>query len=268
MFLLNPYRYAVASGYDSDAQAFFTATGISDTTIKTAVNQLVLDLKAASIWTKMTAIYPFVGGTSSTHSYNLKNTAAYQITWNGTVTHNANGITGNGTNGYGNTNLACSVLTANDTHLSIYSRTTGGTTDNMIEMGATNGSSTTAHYIAARWNNAFYGASYNDSGGTQTVNITNTDAAGFYLTSRRSTTDFEGYKNSASQQTKTATSTGSLPTTRNVYVGALNNGGTAAFFSNRNIAFASIGASLTDAEESAFFTAVETFQDALSRGVV
>lgn len=72
-------------GYDSDAEAFFTAASITDDTQKTAVNQLVLDLKAAGVWTKSKVIYPFVGGTTGTHKYNLKNPldtdGAFRITF-------------------------------------------------------------------------------------------------------------------------------------------------------------------------------------------
>jgi len=39
-------------GTDADAQAFITASGISGTNA-TAVNQLVIDLKAANIWNKI-----------------------------------------------------------------------------------------------------------------------------------------------------------------------------------------------------------------------
>src|SRR5690606_34241568 len=44
--------------------------------------------------------------TSVTHSYNLKNTGTFQITWSGSPTHSANGVAFNGTNQYGNTNFA------------------------------------------------------------------------------------------------------------------------------------------------------------------
>ena len=87
-------------GFDPDAQAFITAAGITDTTQKNAINTLVLDLKAYAIWPKFIAIYPYVGGTATTHKFNLvdplDDNAAFRITWNGGVTHNANGITGNG----------------------------------------------------------------------------------------------------------------------------------------------------------------------------
>jgi hypothetical protein len=65
--------YASPSAYDSDAAAFFTSTGITNTTQKDAVNTLVLELKAESLWTKFIAIYPLVGGSATTHKYNLKN---------------------------------------------------------------------------------------------------------------------------------------------------------------------------------------------------
>jgi len=59
-------------GLDPDALAFLTAAGITDATITAAIDTLVLDLKGYGIWTKMKAIYPFVGGTATTHKYNLK----------------------------------------------------------------------------------------------------------------------------------------------------------------------------------------------------
>ena len=48
---------------DADADAFIAAAGITDATQKSAINTLVVGLKADSLWTKMKAIYPFVGGT-------------------------------------------------------------------------------------------------------------------------------------------------------------------------------------------------------------
>jgi len=92
---------------DPDAQAFITAAAITDTTQQTAVNNLVVGLKADGLWTKMKAIYPFVGGTASSHKFNLKDPRdtndAFRLVFFGGITHNANGMTCNGTNGYANT---------------------------------------------------------------------------------------------------------------------------------------------------------------------
>jgi hypothetical protein len=55
--------------------------------------------------------------------------------------------------------------------------------------------------------------------------------------------------------------------TNNLYLGAWNENGTAAKFSDRQCAFASIGDGLTDTQASDFYTAVQAFQTTLSRNV-
>ena len=81
---------------DPDAQAFLNAAGITDATITTAIDTLVIQLKAIGVWNKMKAIYPFVGGTATTHKFNLKNpadtNAAFRLVFFGGVTHDNTGI--------------------------------------------------------------------------------------------------------------------------------------------------------------------------------
>ena len=104
--------------YDSDAQAFFTAVeGGGDTLTsleKLAVNKLVLDLKAASLWTTFDAFYPFVGGTSTSCKWNLLDPqdtdAAFRVTWVGGMTFSSTGVLGNSTNSGGNTYLVSNTL--------------------------------------------------------------------------------------------------------------------------------------------------------------
>jgi len=92
---------------DTDALAFLQAAGITDSIISNAVCSLVVGLKADGIWNKFNAIYPFVGGTASTHKWNLKDprdlNAAYRLTFNGGWTHDSQGIKGNGANTYADT---------------------------------------------------------------------------------------------------------------------------------------------------------------------
>jgi hypothetical protein len=95
------------SSTDPDAQAFITAAGITNPTQQSAINTLVVGLKTDGIWTKMMAIYPFVGGTATSHKYNLKDPrdldVAYRLTFGGGWDHSSNGIGGNGTNTYADT---------------------------------------------------------------------------------------------------------------------------------------------------------------------
>ena len=92
---------------DADAVAFLTAAGITDVTISNAICTMVKDLKANGLWTKMKAIYPFVGGTASTHKFNLKDPrdldAAFRLSFLGGWTHSATGALPNGTNAYART---------------------------------------------------------------------------------------------------------------------------------------------------------------------
>jgi len=99
------------SNYDPDAQAFFNAVqGGGDTlttTEKDATNQLVLDLKDNSLWSVFDGFYPFVGGTASSHKWNLLDpqdtNAAHRIIWLGGMSHSSTGILGNAVNSGGNT---------------------------------------------------------------------------------------------------------------------------------------------------------------------
>lgn len=105
----------VVSCTDPDSAAFLTAAGITDPVISAAICNLVVGLKADGLWTQLTAIYPFVGGTAFTHKWNLKDprdlNAAYRLSFFGGWRHDSRGIQGNGTNTYADTYFAGSVQT-------------------------------------------------------------------------------------------------------------------------------------------------------------
>jgi hypothetical protein len=58
--------------------------------------------------------YPFVGGDANRHKFNALNPddtdGAYRLTFFGSLTHNSNGITGDGTTGYADTHLTPQTL--------------------------------------------------------------------------------------------------------------------------------------------------------------
>jgi hypothetical protein len=83
------------------------------------------------VMTRWLFIYPFVGGADWTHALNLADVAGnfekYKITWSGSVTHNANGVT-MGSGSQGNTNIDCADVTNfpeawNRKSQGVYSRT-------------------------------------------------------------------------------------------------------------------------------------------------
>jgi hypothetical protein len=246
---------------DPDAQAFITAAAITDPTQQVAINTLVVDLKGYNVWTKMKALYPFVGGTATTHSYNLKNTAQYQITWNGGITHSSNGVQFGGVNGYGDTGLnAASVLGQDSTHLSFYSRT--DVIANSVDMGIN--STARQLYLLYRYGSSAFKAMNR----TQAVaGSLYTPTTGLLIANRPSSTTEKYYHKGTLVDTITTSSTGTI--SANVYIGGYNNLAvpTSREYSSKQSAFISIGDGLTDTEAANFYTAVQNFNTALARQV-
>jgi hypothetical protein len=247
---------------DSDAQAFVTAADIQDQVQAEAVNQLVVDLKAASIWTKMKAVYPFVGGSATAHKWNLKDPrdldAAYRLSFAGGITHDSLGITGNGTTGYADTFLnAKAILGLDNAHISIYSRTNS---DGLYcDMGVSYNTFDTN--IFAKYTNTFYprigaiNSGIANAGTSQRVFISN----------RVSSTEVRGMQDGV---LKVISSTSQDHPNAVIYIGALKRYlNTTTFYSPRNYAFATIGDGLTDQNMTDLTTAVNIFQTTLSRNV-
>jgi hypothetical protein len=263
--IINPYAFGVA--YDPDAQAFFTASGLTGATNLNAVNQLVLDLKAASIWTKMKAIYPFVGGTASLHKWNLKDPqdtdAAFRLVFLGGWTHSSNGATPNGVNARADTFLVPNtILTQNSTHVSYYSRINSNLTE--IEIGASNGPNASDDKLVLEIRTA--GITYYNINSTTTyISHSDTDSRAFYIGNRTASNVVNGWRNSSKLATGTTAST--TPSTAKVYLGAFNRTSSVTLYSTKQCAFSSLGDGLTDTEAGNFYTAVQTFQTSLSRQV-
>lgn len=118
------------SSFDSNAQAFFDAAVITDSTQRNALNQLILDWKSAGIYAKGLFAYPFLGGTAAKHKYNVfsptDDDAGYRLLFTGSPTHDANGVTFNGTSQYANTKMVPNGAGLDNTTgmcIAFYSRT-------------------------------------------------------------------------------------------------------------------------------------------------
>ena len=264
--LLTQWTFGTA-GVDPDAQAFITAAGITDSTQQAAINILVTSLKSASLWTKFNAIYPFVGGTATSHKINLINpadtNAAFRLVFTGGWTHSSTGALPNGTNAFANTFLIPTTVLATNAHSStVYLR--NNSTNSGIDIGSQS-SSGASFYLRARFTDGnLYGTSLNVTGNA--IIVANPTANQMYTLSRTSATSFIAYKNAAVLGSNVVLNTGLLP--NNVmYLGASNFEGSTQFYSNREIAYASIGADLSGAEVSSYYTIVQQFQTTLSRQV-
>ena len=257
-----------AINYDADALAFMTAAAITDNTQKTAINTLVTDLKTYNIWTKMKALYPFVGGSASSHKWNLKDPrdldAAYRLVFSGGWTHSSTGALPNGTTGWATTYFNPSTMLANpntSNHLAIYLRT------NINEAAVDAGSFTNpglGYDIESRIVNMHY--SFNGVTAT-TTSFANTDSRGLHVNTRQGTTTHKVFINSTLKTTNTGTIVG-LPNVNIALATRFNSSlGTPETYSSKEQAFASMGDGLSDTEVANFYTAVQSFNTLLARNV-
>lgn len=258
-----------ASNFDSDAEVFFTAAGITDATQKSAVNTLVLGLKSNSIWTKMLALYPFVGGSASAHAVNLKTPGTYNITWNGGITHSASGVQGNGTTGYGNTGITpFSHLTLDNTHISVYSRTNSTVAE--VEIGTFDGTVLLGMFCKYTDGKAYgYQNEPNGTGAAQVAAASNTSSAAFYTLSRvnSSASGSSIYRNAVVGATTGSNNVGYTHPNSTLMVLARGNPGAPSLFSNRQVALISVGSGLTSTDASNLYTLVQSYQTTLGRQV-
>jgi hypothetical protein len=242
---------------DPDAAAFFArvtaAGGTLSATEQTAVNTLVVQMKADGTWTLMKAIYPMVGASAAACAQNLKS-SSFTGTFTSGWTFASTGATPNGSSAYMDCNLNISAnLSQNNTHISIYSRTNAGGL--FCDIGGN--LSLPALNIFPNFNGDAYFRLNDNGGGT----ASNTNTLGFFMGNRISSTESRNRINGV-LKIVTANSTGLQNAT--IFLGK---GETNGFYSIRENAFASIGDGLTDTQATDFYTCVQTFQTTLSRQV-
>jgi hypothetical protein len=257
---------------DADAQLFITNAAITDTTQKAAIDKLVVDLKGYGIWSKMKAIYPFIGGTASQHKFNLRNPldtdAAFRLVFNGGWVHSSTGAKPNGVNGFADTKCNPFInLSGYSQHVSMYSKT-----QDIYVSGANMGcytSGTNSEINLYQYYNAINfkgGSSYEYP--TYALKVNNQNTLGFQINSRTANNALTLHFNGVLLQTNTNIETKTRPSA-NIYLAASNwlSGGGANQYTPHETAFNSIGDGLTDTEAANYYTAVQTFQTTLSRQV-
>jgi hypothetical protein len=266
---ITPNIASLGVAYDADAAAYFTAAGITDPTEKSAYNDMVVSLKANSLYTKFQALYPFLGGSATTHKYNainpLDTDAAFRLSFVGGWTHSSTGAKPNGTTGYADTFYNNSTNgSQNDMHISYYSRTTynGGVN---LPIGVSDGASARTHIHSPNLAEPNGDCYVNGNSGFTGMSWGTTSSLRYFLASRTTSTLAKSYTNGVYVATSAVASV--TPPNYKIFIGARNNAGAAQFFSPLECAFASIGTGLTDADVTALYTIIQTFQTALSRNI-
>jgi hypothetical protein len=250
--------------YNTYAINFISAAGITASNQQSAINQLCTDLVNTGLMDRMIAIYPFVGGNATSHSFNLKDPrdadAAFRLTFSGGWTHSSTGILPNGTNTYANTYInTATAIPQERHHVSYYSRNGGAAGASSTEVGSNNASTFFQFMLGYR----FY-----SGGSTVYASFTTTAiSTGLWVGNKLAFDDRRVYRNGTREQQFTTSATNTLANFP-LYIGARNNSnGAPTLYTSKECAFCSIGLDLTDAQVSTLYTIVQNFQTTLGRQV-
>jgi len=253
--MLFPFNFLGSSKtFDPDYLAFYNrviaAGGSLTSTEQTATNQLVLDLKANSLWTPMIAIYPMVGASAASCAQNLKSssfTGVFSSGW----TFASTGITPNGTSAFMNTNVVGGTnLLNNNVGMGIYSRSQTTSTGGFGTGGAL--------HIFPRFtdNNTYYRLLNIATGG-----INNGSSLGF-IHGYANASGGNGFFNGSKVITNVVNFTIDIS---NLFFGGQRP--SASNYDNHQIALCFASSFLTDTQALTFYTKVQAFQTSLSRQV-
>lgn len=243
--------------YEADAQKFMDSAGITDIVQKNALNGLVKQLKDSSLWTKMIALYPMMGGTQAAIALNLKDPRnlddVYRLTFYGSPVFAATGVLFPTVADYAETHLADTLMGGYDnSSISYYSRTQNDIAG--YDMGCTDG--------AIPYNEMSIVASspYNSEWFGFRQNLSTSITTGLFMLSS-SANDVIRYRNGVIVSAKGSGPDNSY-TKLTILIG---NSRVSTHPGQKECAFASIGNGLTTPQALTFYTIVQNFETALER---
>ena len=240
--------------YDPDALSFITATGITDSTIKTAINDFVLSTKGTAstlgntLWSRLVNIKPNVGGNATAHSYNLKDTTTFQEIFVGSPTHSALGVVYNGITQYSKCGLIPNTAMSNtEAATGVY--TQAGYSYIKCIIGSQSG---------VYWD--LFG-NYYQVGGAYTLGSNPSGVGGLRSVVVNGIVGYKGFVN-ANVDITTAIAPASLSTNESL-TGAYS---PSTYFAAATVSFRYDG-KLSPADVIALYPIIQSFQTALSRNV-
>lgn len=260
------------------ADDYITARGITDDDHESYLQTLETALFTAGLINddgtsngKLDALWLF-GGTQATaagHKWNFidaQNTdEAFRLTMYGGLTHNNNGITGNGTDGYIDSHFSASDFGGqNDGHVGIYIRNDLNPGASLKGAYGARHSSFKGTVFFPRYNSKVY-SSLNSATGSGT---SNTNTTGHWVTSRNAATDAKLYRNGSEFWDSGLSSHVDQPSASIKLLAVDYNEGQYIYqHSAYNIAGAHMGGKLTADEVSDLYDALDAYYTSLGINV-
>jgi len=230
--------------------------GIGSLARKFTIDSLIVALKADTIWSKADLIYMYAAEDTGSAKVNWKS-SNYTSTIVGSPTFTANqGFTGNGSSAYLKTNWVPSTNGVNylidSSSVLAYVRTNVTETKPVIagnNLGGTNFTRITPRNLS----NLYEGIVNGNASSTIAVN----NSTGMFSLIRSGATVLKLYKNDTLKLTS-ASSSNAL-SNQGLYVLARNNGGTAADFTTRQVAFIMVGGKFSDYTQTVIHRRIEWY---------
>lgn len=259
--IINSYIHAPA--WLPKTQALVTAADLTNFTYINAINTFEQTLTANGLLAKAERMRLFVCDKSTNAeravqmSKDFINPTTKNLTFSGGIIHATTGTTGNGINNRSRgAAIDYGVVGVNDMMVCFYSRT--DQIRYLTELYAQQGGVSSIQFWTRYDASNSFGA-MNDGGFGLGASLTNT--LGLMCLNRSSATTVKMYQNGVLKSTLTRVSSGLPTTTDYEEMGGLG------YFSNKEWCFSAVMKSLTDAEHTIFYNAVQTLQTSLSRQV-
>lgn len=240
--------------FSPESRALFTRfTSPPSLARQILINNLIASLVAGGVWAKLDALYVMAQYDAQAARQNW---VANQFNLTEVASPNFladRGYQGNGTTSYLTTGLVIGTGTISgqdDNHQSSWSLTNVAST--AVDIGCN------ATFMQTRNNVSLVTRNMN-AGSVESVAVA--DSLGMTTVSRLNGAGYDRYRNAVSlgNATRTSTLTGNAA----LNVGARNNSGTPDMFSNRRLAYTSIGRGLSAGEVTSFYAALLTYMQAV-----
>lgn len=227
---------------------------------KTLINTLIKALKDGGIWSKLDVLYLTAAADAQAARRNWIADAHNLSTINSPTFTADRGYAGNGSSSYLNTNYnpgdgGSHLYQQNNAHMAVWSRTNS---DGLfVDLGARAGVSSARSNLLTRSAGVCNILINQDTAGS----AASADSSGHQVTRRTASNATTVFRDASLLGTGSTASV--APANLNWFMGALNNNGTAAQFSARELAAAHAGASLSDGEITAMRAALSTYLTAI-----
>jgi hypothetical protein len=228
---------------------------------KQLINTLISSLKAAGVWQKLDALYVMAAADEQSGQRNWKADTFNLAPVSAPTFTPDQGYAGDGATSYLNTGFVPSTngvnFTLNSATFGVWSRTNSSGT--MTDIGCRTASTTAQTLLQLRIAGDL--ANYRINQSSAGTSAANADSSGMIAVRRSGASANALFRNGASIATGTSAST--VLSEFAMTIGALNTGGVISGFTARQYAAAFIGASLSDAENTAFYNALLAYLTAV-----